>query len=47
MTSMLYEIKKTVEMTAVRSSFPFSRILNILGISRTWYNKLIISTNSS
>ncbi len=37
MTSMFYEIRKTVEITASRSSFPISRILSILGISKAWY----------
>ncbi len=37
MTSLFYEVKRTVEKTAVRSSIPISRILSILGISRAWY----------
>ena len=37
MTSMFHEIRRTVETTASRSSFPITRILNILGISRAWY----------
>ena len=37
MTSMFYEVKRTVEITASRSSFPIARILSILGIPRAWY----------
>ena len=37
MTSLFYEIRKTVEITAVRSSSPIARVLSILGISRAWY----------
>ena len=37
MTSMFHEIRRTVETTASRSSFPITRILSILGISRAWY----------
>ena len=37
MTSMFYEVRRTVETTAARSAFPTSRILKILGLSRAWY----------
>ena len=37
MTSMFYDIGRTVEINANRSKFPVSRILRILGISRAWY----------
>ena len=37
MTSMFYDVGRTVEINANRSKFPLSRILRILGISRTWY----------
>ncbi|MGC8618764.1 MAG: helix-turn-helix domain-containing protein [Thermoplasmata archaeon] len=37
MTSMFYEIRKTVETTAAMPSLPISRILSILGISKAWY----------
>jgi len=37
MTSLFYDIHKTVEKTSERSGFPISRILRILGISKAWY----------
>ena len=37
MTSLFYEVSRTVEINANRSKFPVSRILRILGISRAWY----------
>ena len=37
MTSLFYEVRRTVEVNANRSKFPVSRILRILGISEAWY----------
>ena len=37
MTSLFYEVRRTVEVNANRSKFPVSRILSILGISKAWY----------
>ena len=37
MTSLFYDVQRTVEKTAARSTFPISGILRILGISRAWY----------
>ena len=37
MTSLFYEVSRTVEINANRSKFPVSRILRILGISEAWY----------
>ena len=37
MTSLFYDVQRTVEKTAARSIFPISGILKILGISRAWY----------
>ena len=37
MTSLFYEVRRTVEVNTNRSKFPVSRILRILGISKAWY----------
>ena len=37
MTSLFYDVSRTVEISANRSRFPVSRILRILGLSRAWY----------
>ncbi|MCL4448038.1 MAG: integrase core domain-containing protein [Thermoplasmatales archaeon] len=37
MTSLFYDVQRTVEKTAARSMLPISGILKILGISRAWY----------
>jgi transposase InsO family protein len=37
MTSLFYDVCRTVEISANRSRFPVSRILRILGLSRAWY----------
>lgn len=37
MRSLFYDVLRTVNKTTERSTLPVSRILQVLGISRSWY----------